>query len=117
MMRADFIMAVIAITKHPNAALRTTETARASGMFPHPKRQVHASILADIMTLNFCIVSTTLASVLTTTRQTANATGIGVQIYQVQVAQLSEDFTEETSLDNSVMYMHAYLMILTAATG
>lgn len=62
---ADCTAVGIAITKHPNAELHTTETACASGIVPRTKRLVHVPILVDITTSKFNGVCTTRAFVIT----------------------------------------------------
>ena len=52
-MWADCIVTVIAIMKRPDAALRSTETARASGIVRPTIRPVHVPILADTTTSDF----------------------------------------------------------------
>ena len=113
--RVDCTVMVIAITKHRNVEMPTTETAHVFIPILATKLLALAHILADIMTTRSNGVSTIRALVLTITR-TANATSIGPRISQQQPARLSEDITltKATSLDDTVMSVTS--TNLTAAT-
>jgi len=103
--------------KRQNAALRTTETVRASIIVLHPKRPVRVPILADTMTPKLDGVYTTQALVLITRYQT-NAISTGTQIYRAQFARSSREditYTEVMTLDDTAM--RAILMNSTAGTG
>jgi len=117
--RADCTVAVIAIMKRRNAALRTTETVRASAIVLHTRRPVRVPILADTMTPNLDGVYTTQAPVLITRHhQTTNAISTGTQIYRAQFARSSREditYTEVMTLDDTAM--RAILMNSTAGTG
>ena len=83
----DFSIMVIAITKPRNAGMRTTETAHALGIAPHPKPPELAQTLADIMTSKSNNVSTirAVAHIIT---KTTNAMGIETRFFQKQLVQV-----------------------------